>query len=213
MTFHQILVDCSAKFRSVRCTTPLTITETSDAYLTIEADAYNKSQIDTSLGLKSDKTEVPQAITDIIGVAPAALNTLSELANALNNDASYATTITNALTAKAPLASPTFTGTVGGITKAMVNLGNVDNTTELLKTIYTTTQTDLNLIAPLLSPTFTGTVSGFIEAMVNLANVDNTTDLLKPISSATQTDLNFKAPEPAQHLQERFLDLQRKCLV
>lgn len=28
---------------------------------------------------------------------------------------------------KAPLASPTFTGTVSGVTKAMVGLGNVDN--------------------------------------------------------------------------------------
>ena len=132
----------STKFRSVHCTTPLTITETSDAYLTIEADVHNKSQIDTSLGLKSDKTEVTQAITNIIGVAPAALNTLSELANALNNDASYATTITNALTAKAPLASPTFTGTVSGITKAMVNLANVDNTTDLLRPISSATQID-----------------------------------------------------------------------
>ena len=32
-----------------------------------------------------------------------------------------------ALDTKAPLASPTFTGTVNGITKAMVGLGNVDN--------------------------------------------------------------------------------------
>ena len=30
---------------------------------------------------------------------------------------------------KAPLNNPTFTGTVNGITKAMVGLGNVDNTT------------------------------------------------------------------------------------
>ncbi len=37
------------------------------------------------------------------------------------------TSLSNALAAKAPLASPTFTGTVGGITKAMVGLSNVDN--------------------------------------------------------------------------------------
>ena len=140
------------------------------------------------------KTEVNQAIADIIGTAPAALNTLSELATALNNDASYATTITNALTARAPLASPTFTGRVSGIIKSMVNLANVDNTTDLLKPIYNATQTDLNLKAPLLNPTFTGTVSGITKAMVNFGNVDNTTDLLKPISSATQTDLMFKTP-------------------
>jgi hypothetical protein len=44
--------------------------------------------------------------------APAALNTLDELAAALGDDANFATTVTTALGNKAPLASPTFTGTV-----------------------------------------------------------------------------------------------------
>lgn len=48
----------------------------------------------------------------ILDGAPSALDTLNELAAALGDDANYATTITNALAAKAPLASPTFTGTV-----------------------------------------------------------------------------------------------------
>jgi len=38
-----------------------------------------------------------------------------------------------ALDLKAPIASPTFTGTVGGITKSMVGLGNVDNTADANK--------------------------------------------------------------------------------
>jgi hypothetical protein len=123
------------------------------------------------------------------------------------------------LALKAPIDSPTFTGTVAGISKSMVALGNVDNTTDLLKPISTATQTsldlkatisalnlkanstdvalkaeitDLNLKAPIASPTFTGTVSGITKAMVSLTNVDNTTDLLKPISTATQTALNLK---------------------
>ncbi len=50
-----------------------------------------------------------------------------------------------ALNAKAPLASPTFTGTVSGIDKAMVGLGSVDNTTDLNKPVSTLTQTALNL--------------------------------------------------------------------
>jgi hypothetical protein len=60
---------------------------------------------------------------------------------------------------KAPLASPTFTGTVGGITSAMVGLGSVDNTSDAGKPISTATQTALNAKAPLASPTFTGTVT------------------------------------------------------
>lgn len=49
---------------------------------------------------------------EIIDSAPAALDTLNELAAALNDDASFSTTVTNAIAAKAPLASPSFTGTV-----------------------------------------------------------------------------------------------------
>ena len=61
--------------------------------------------------------------------------------------------------AKAPLASPTFTGTVSGVTKTMVGLGNVDNTSDANKPVSTATQTALDLKAPLVSPTFTGTVT------------------------------------------------------
>lgn len=80
------------------------------------------------------------------------------------------------LDAKAPLASPTFTGTVSGITAAMVGLGSVDNTADVDKPVSTATQTALNLKAPLVSPTFTGTVSGISKAMVGLGNVDNAFD-------------------------------------
>jgi hypothetical protein len=44
--------------------------------------------------------------------APEALNTLDELAAALGDDANFASTVTTNLALKAPLASPTFTGTV-----------------------------------------------------------------------------------------------------
>jgi hypothetical protein len=48
---------------------------------------------------------------------------------------------------KANIESPTFTGTVRGITKAMVGLGNVDNTADLDKPVSTATQTALDLKA------------------------------------------------------------------
>lgn len=56
---------------------------------------------------------------------------------------------------KAPLASPTFTGTVAGITKSMVGLGNVDNTADTAKPVSTAQQTALNLKANLAGATFT----------------------------------------------------------
>jgi hypothetical protein len=55
---------------------------------------------------------VTGAVADLIASAPGALNTLDELAAALGDDANFASTVTTSLAAKAPIASPTFTGTV-----------------------------------------------------------------------------------------------------
>jgi len=63
------------------------------------------------------------------------------------------------LAAKAPLSSPTFTGTVSGITATMIGLGNVNNTADTAKPISTDQQTALDLKATIASPTFTGTVT------------------------------------------------------
>ncbi|NDB57907.1 hypothetical protein EB001_05630 [bacterium] len=77
-----------------------------------------------------------------------------------NNSGEAATpTIAVDTTVIAPLASPTFTGTVSGVTKTMVGLGNVDNTSDANKPVSTAQQTALDLKAPLASPTFTGTVT------------------------------------------------------
>ena len=53
--------------------------------------------------------------------------------------------LSNRIDAKAPLANPVFTGTVLGIDKTMVGLGNVDNTTDAGKPVSTATQTALDL--------------------------------------------------------------------
>jgi hypothetical protein len=55
---------------------------------------------------------VDTAVSNLVDTAPSTLNTLNELAAAINDDASYASTVTTALGLKAPLESPTFTGTV-----------------------------------------------------------------------------------------------------
>ncbi|MEX1116652.1 MAG: hypothetical protein WEB53_15510, partial [Akkermansiaceae bacterium] len=89
----------------------------------------------------------------------------------------------------APLASPTFTGTVTGVTAEMVGLGNVTNTSDAEKPVSSAQGTALALKAPLASPSFTGTVSGVTAGMVGLGNVANTSDAEKPVSSAQQTAL------------------------
>jgi hypothetical protein len=59
--------------------------------------AYNGTRI----SLPYSKAEVDQKIADLIDVAPAALNTLNELAAALGDDSNFAGSITYALTYKA----------------------------------------------------------------------------------------------------------------
>ena len=54
---------------------------------------------------------VQQEIAALVDSSPSSLNTLNELAAALGDDASFSTTVTNSIALKAPLASPTFTGT------------------------------------------------------------------------------------------------------
>ena len=53
---------------------------------------------------------VSTAVTNLIGGAPGALDTLNELAAAINDDSSYASTVTTALATKAPKSNPIFTG-------------------------------------------------------------------------------------------------------
>lgn len=64
-----------------------------------------------------------------------------------------------AATTYAPIASPTFTGTVSGVTKSHVGLGNVDNTTDALKPVSTATQTALDAKLALAGGTMTGALT------------------------------------------------------
>jgi hypothetical protein len=66
--------------------------------------------------------------------------------------------LSTSLAAKADLAGATFTGTVSGITKSMVGLANVDNTSDANKPVSTATQTALDAKASLAGATFTGNV-------------------------------------------------------
>ncbi|MCQ1830787.1 phage tail protein [Escherichia coli] len=67
---------------------------------------------------------VQAAITALINGAPATLDTLKEIATAINNDPKFSTTINNALALKAPLSSPALTGTPTAPTAAQ----SVNNT-------------------------------------------------------------------------------------
>ena len=73
---------------------------------TVESKKADKTYVDTELLKKADKentytkAETDSRIQAIIGAAPEALDTLAEIAEALNNDPNFATTITNMLAQK-----------------------------------------------------------------------------------------------------------------
>lgn len=151
------------------------------------APGTNTTQIATTAFIQA-------AIAALVASSPAALDTLNELAAALGNDANFATTMTNALALKAPLASPGLTGTPTTPTAAADT-----NTTQIASTAFVIGQaasvapvmngvaavgtskkyaredhvhaTDTSR-APLASPTFTGT-----PAAPTPATADNSTKI------------------------------------
>ena len=145
------------------------------ARLGVSSGTILDSVIPSTIARTSDITA---EIANIVNAAPASFDTLKEIADYIASDQTAGTALTTLVGTKlsstdaastyAPIDSPTFTGTVGGITKTMVGLGNVDNTTDLLKPISTATQTALDsklstsvaesTYATKASPVFTGTV-------------------------------------------------------
>jgi len=100
------------------------------------------------------------------------------------------TDLQNALNLKAPINSPTFTGTVSGITKAMVGLGAVDNTSDLDKPISTATQTALNNKQPLDGDlTSIAALSGTFGLLKKTANNSYTIDTNTYLTGITSSDV------------------------
>ena len=76
------------------------------------------------------KTEVTKKIQDIVGAAPAALDTLQEIAKSLNNDSDFAGTITNELSKKA---NKSHTHTKSQITDMPTKLSQFTNDAGFIK--------------------------------------------------------------------------------
>jgi hypothetical protein len=106
------------------------------------AEAATKAYVDTS-------------ISNLIGGAPGALDTLNELAAAINDDASYASTITSALATKAPLASPALTGTPTAPTAATAT-----NNTQIATTAFVKAQGYTSNAGTVTSVSGTGSYGG-----------------------------------------------------
>jgi hypothetical protein len=104
----------------------------------------------------------------------------------------YATTTNLAL--KANLASPTFTGTVAGITFSMVGLGNVDNTSDANKAISTATQSALDSKVNKETGKGLSTEDYSSAEKTKLAAIEGTNTGDQDLSSfATNSNLDLKA--------------------
>ncbi|HHK9411062.1 TPA: tail fiber protein, partial [Escherichia coli] len=88
------------------------------------AQGTNSTQIANTAFVKA-------AVTALINGAPGTLDTLKEIAAAINNDPNFSTTINNALALKAPLASPALTGIPTAPTAAQGT-----NNTQIATTAY-----------------------------------------------------------------------------
>lgn len=105
---------------------------------------------DVGLGSVDNTADASKPVSTAQAAADTAVQAFAiQRANHTGTQAqSTVTNLVSDLAAKAPTASPTFTGTVSGVTKAHVGLGNVDNTADSAKPVSTAQQAALDGKAP-----------------------------------------------------------------
>lgn len=164
---------------------PLSLFGQVDGVATLDQDGHvEQSQLQNTI--EAITSYVDTSITDLVNSAPATLDTLKELSDALGADANFATTVTTSLGTKITasssdtlsnksidLTSNTLTGT-----KAQFNAAITD--ADFVTLTGTEELTNKTLNSPIINqPT------GLLKADVGLANVDNTSDNAKALLSYT----------------------------
>ena len=145
----------------------------------------NTTQVATTAFVKA-------AVDSVIDAAPAALDTLNELAAALGDDANFATTVTTSLGTKLPLAGGTMTGAIAMGTNKITGAGDPTSAQDVATKNYVDTAAiaPSNLTGPITSvgpatsiASQTGTGTKFV--------MDNSPTLITPnIGVATATSIN-----------------------
>lgn len=125
------------------------------------------------------KGYVDTAISDVLDSAPAALDTLNELAAAINDDANFAATITTALATKLPLAGGTMTGDIVMGSNAVTSTANPTTDDELARKGYVDT----------ILGSATDAATSASEAATSASNAANSA------SSASTSETNAAASE------------------
>jgi hypothetical protein len=123
------------------------------------ASNTNTTQIATTAYVQTE-------ITELIAGAPGTLDTLNELAAAINDDANYNTTLTTALATKLPLAGGTMTGNVTYGDNVKANFG----TSEDLQIYHDGSNsyiTDVGTGNLIITGNLTGNVTGTVSSLSN----------------------------------------------
>ncbi|MHA8078560.1 beta strand repeat-containing protein [Aquirufa antheringensis] len=158
---------------------------------TADADKPISAATQTALNLKANVADVNAALD----LKASAAMLAAHMAITVDTSMLATKAALTDLNDYAPINSPTFMGTVSGITKSMVGLGLVDNTTDAAKPISTASQAALdlkasvasvNLKAPLASPSLTGTPSAPTASPgTNSAQIATTAFVQSSIASNT----------------------------
>jgi hypothetical protein len=146
---------------------------------TLSSDAATKGYVDGE-------------VAALVDAAPGALDTLNELAAAINDDANFSTTITNSIATKLPLAGGTMSGAIAMGTNKIIGLGDPTLAQDAATKTYVDTNDALKLN---LSG---GTMSGAIEMGTNkltgvgdpTANQDAATKAYVDTQDATKLNLS-----------------------
>ena len=103
------------------------------------------------------KGYVDTAVANLVDSAPGTLDTLNELAAALNDDPNFSTTITNSIATKLPLAGGTMSGAIAMGTNKITGMGDPTANQDAATKVYVDTQRDTRLA--LSGGTMTGAIS------------------------------------------------------
>ena len=96
-------------------------------------------------GDAASKGYVDAEVSALVDAAPATLDTLNELAAAINDDANFSTTITNSIATKLPLAGGTMSGAIDMGTNKVTNAADPTAAQDLATKAYTDQQDGLQV--------------------------------------------------------------------
>ena len=125
----------------------------------------NTTQIATTAYVQTE-------IADLIASAPGALDTLDELAAALGDDANFATTVTNNLATKLPLAGGTMSGAIAMGTNKITGLGTPTASTDAATKAYADT------MLPLAGGTMSGAIAMGTNKITDVGDPTNAQDVV-----------------------------------